>query len=224
MALALGLALTPGAGAQSVPTPLLPNLVALQASELRTEVIGTQTSLRFTTTSWNNGAGKLELRPAGLVVENGTTKQRVNQRVFKSDGSWEDRLAGFFDYHADHNHMHFNGYAEYRLISAEGKANDTVGAKVSFCIIDTTRMNTRLPGAPKKAQYTTCNATRQGMSVGWGDQYRYYLEGQSLETTGLPDGQYDLRITINPQHLLLEQTESDNVSTRRITLVGGRVQ
>jgi Lysyl oxidase len=230
-ALALAVALValsgmPGVGAQhaGAVTPLVPNLTPLQASDLRNEVIGIDTYIRFTTTSWNNGAGPLELRPAGLVDDNGTTKQRVNQRVYNSDGSWEDRLAGFFEYHPDHSHIHFNGYAEYRLKSLAGTAADRVGAKVSFCIIDTTRMSTRLPGAPKKAVYTTCSATRQGMSVGWGDQYRYGLEGQSLKTTGLPDGAYELRITIDPQNALLEANEGDNVSTRIINLVGGRVQ
>ena len=59
------------------------------------------------------------------------------------------------------------------------------GSKTTFCILDSTRISTRLPGAPKKAVYTTCGNQVQGMSVGWGDKYIWTLAGQELDITGL---------------------------------------
>jgi Lysyl oxidase len=200
---------------------LLPNLTPLQASDLRTEVSGSQTFLRFTTTSWNDGAGALELRPG--EVDTGAGKQKVLQRIYlEGGGSTDVPINTWFQYHPSHNHIHLDDYARYDLVSAADRTVVTTGNKVTFCIIDTTRMNTRLPGAPKKAQYTTCNATRQGMSVGWGDQYRYNLAGQSLDVTGLT-GDFILRITVDPSGLLLETNDLDNVSERSIRLVGGRL-
>ena len=44
--------------------------------------------------------------------------------------------------------------------------------------MDTTKIDARLPGAPRKSVYSTCYANVQGMSVGWGDTYGSYLAGQ----------------------------------------------
>src|SRR5688500_7897110 len=164
--MAIGLAALPGLApprveAQATSTQLLPNLTPLQASDFRNETIDGRTYVRFTTTSWNNGAGALELRPG--PVDTGAGKQKVVQRIYhRGSGSTDVEINAWFDYHPAHNHIHFNDYAEYRLTSVDGNASDRIGSKVTFCIIDTTRINTRLPGAPKRATYTTCSATRQG--------------------------------------------------------------
>jgi hypothetical protein len=53
--------------------------------------------------------------------------------------------------------------------------------------------------------YVTCDvSTPQGISVGWGDLYSWYLAGQSLNITGLPTGDYWLVIFADPDGRLLE--------------------
>src|SRR5689334_5122929 len=96
-------------------TDLLPNLRPLPAlspyfdtcdgPDEGTRVPGTH-CVRFGTQTANYGTGPLELRvrPGDPISNN---KQKVYQRIYRSDGSTYDRLAGEFVYHPQHNHFHF---------------------------------------------------------------------------------------------------------------------
>ncbi len=202
---------------------LIPNLKALPASDIRLQsTTDGRLLLRFSTTGWNNGQGPLELRASAGNTSN--SQQSVYQRIYRDDGTYYDQLAGDFDWHATHNHFHFEGYATYTLHLLSAPATSARnGQKTTFCIMDTTRINTKLPGAPKKAIYNTCGASVQGMSVGWGDTYGYYLAGQEIDVTGLPNSDYQLKIVLDPNNKLLEQDESDNVSTVDIRIFNGTV-
>jgi len=191
---------------------LRPNLQPFPASNLALvpDFLG-GTKLIFSTMSWNSGAGALEL--IADLGDPSSGRQRVYQRVYLSDGSHQDFLAGEFQYHPEHGHFHFEDYAVYTLqpVNAPGGSQRT-SSKTTFCIIDTTKVNTRLPGAPKRAVYTTCGPAVQGMSVGWGDTYGSNLPGQSIDFTGNPDGDYRLVIEVDPRRLLLETNDVDNIS------------
>lgn len=195
------------ASAQQV-LELTPNLRPLPASDL--SLVG-GTTLLFSTTSWNNGAGPLELR-AGEIDPVGN-RQNVYQRVYLSDGGYYDRLAGTFVWHPEHNHFHFEDYALYTLqpFNAPG-GSQRISSKTTFCVMDTNKINGSLPGAPGSAVYTTCGNTIQGMSVGWGDTYGYFLAGQSIDFTGNPSGDYKLIIEIDPKKRIIESSEEDNIS------------
>jgi hypothetical protein len=191
---------------------LQPNVQPLPASNpaLVRDASG-HTQLIFSTTSWNTGAGPLELRAGER--DSTSLKQNVYQRIYRTDGSSYDRLAGTFVWHPEHNHFHFEDYAVYTLqpFNAPGGSART-GSKTTFCIMDTTPVNTSLPGAPARAVYTTCNPDVQGMSVGWGDTYGRNLVGQSIDVTDNPSGDYTLRIAIDPKKRLLELDDGDNTS------------
>jgi hypothetical protein len=77
--------------------------------------------------------------------------------------------------------------------------------------------------APKRPVYTSCTSAVQGLSVGWGDTYTSTLPGQSFEITGLPDGDYTLRIDIDPKGRIIETDETDNSSSVQLRLSGGSV-
>jgi hypothetical protein len=190
--------------------PLRPNLKAKPAYDLALQDSGGATALRFSTTIWNSGLGPLEL--VGTDEFDANSKQRVNQRIYDSNGSYTESFAGFVDYHSGHGHIHFNDYALYELqpVDAPGGSSRT-GAKTTFCIMDTTRVDRHLPGAPKKAVYKTCG-TKQGTSVGWGDTYGSHLAGQEVDFTGNPDGDYGLTIIVDPLNRLIETNEDDNKS------------
>jgi Lysyl oxidase len=189
--------------------PLLPNLRAFPASNLSvvTSFITENPELRFSVTSWNSGVGPLELQ-AGAVGSNG---QDVYQRVYDSTGGYQDYLAGTFTYDGAHQHFHFDDYALYSLQPMSGSGAGT-SSKRTFCIMDTTKVNSQLPGAPRKAVYTTCNPVAQGMSVGWGDTYGANLSGQSIDLTGFTNGLYELTITVDPLNLLQETSDNDNTA------------
>lgn len=200
------------AGTATAQTSLLPNLVPLAAfnTTLATDS-GGRSTLRFSTTSWNNGAGPLEL--AAGEVETGSGKLRVYQVVYLSSGDSILHFAGAFEYHALHEHMHFNDYALYTLqpVNAPGGSERT-GAKTTFCVMDTTAVDTRLLGAPGQAFYSRCGRDLQGMSVGWGDTYGAHLAGQEIDFTSNADGIYQLKIEVDPKKVLVESSENDNLS------------
>jgi len=188
---------------------LRPNLRAMPAANISV-VPNADTGnpeIRFSASSWNSGAGPLEL----VAGETGPAGQNVYQRVYDATGGFTDYLAGTFVWHPTHNHFHFQEYALYTLkpISAPGQSKRQA-YKTSFCVMDTGKVDGRLPGAPKKAVYATCFDQKQGMSVGWGDTYGSYLDGQSIDLTGLEDGLYELTIEFDPSNRLLETNDTDN--------------
>jgi Lysyl oxidase len=191
---------------------LPPNVQPFPASNLALvrDTAG-RTQLLFSTTSWNSGDGPLELIAGAR--DSTSLKQDVYQRVYRSDGNFYDRLAGTFVWHPEHHHFHFEDYAVYTLqpVNAPGGSART-GSKTTFCLMDTTPVNTRLPGAPTSAVYTTCHPDVQGLSVGWGDTYGRTLVGQAIDFTANPSGDYTLMIEIDPKKRLLESDDGDNTA------------
>jgi hypothetical protein len=204
--------LASSAGAQTA-VDLLPNLRPFPASHITLvpNFFTSGSTLRFDTSSWNNGTGPLEL-VAG-AVDTGSGKQMVYQRVYLSDGTSFLHYAGSFVFHPEHDHFHFEDYALYTLqpVNAPGGSLRT-GSKTTFCVEDNLKVNLQLPGAPPQPVYATCGKLIQGMSIGWGDIYVSSLAGQELDFTGNPDGIYQLKIEVDPKKLLLESNENDNVS------------
>ena len=58
----------------------------------------------------------------------------------------------------------------------------------------------------------------EGISVGYGDDYAAYLEGQSLRLTGLPAGRYALVHRVNENGLLRESRASNNAASVLVAL------
>ena len=206
-------------GLASALTTKEPNLVAFPAEDVRLVVDGATSILRFSTLSWNNGAGPVEIYGGDTI---GNDKQKVIQNIYNDDGSITEHHAGDFVYHEEHNHIHFEGYATYTFQSVEAPgASDRYGQKTSFCLMDTDRIDHKLEGASKKAVYKTCSGAVQGISVGWGDKYGYQLAGQEIDVTGLLDGNYKLIIEINPFRHLVESNYADNTSEVIVRLENG---
>ena len=206
---------------------LKPNLRALPPSDLQvlSNAATGNPELRLSATSWNSGSGPLELVAGPGDRANGN--QDVYQRIYDTSGGFRDNLAGTFIWHEAHNHFHFERYAVYMLkpVNAPG-ASQRQSYKTSFCVMDTTKVDARLPGAPKKPVYATCNALKQGMSVGWGDTYRWSLAGQAIDLTGNPDGQYELTVSFDPENRIIETSDDDNTACvlLQISVVNRTVQ
>jgi hypothetical protein len=96
--------------------------------------------------------------------------------------------------------------------------------KVSFCIVDTIRRFPDVPGSPNHPYYALCTAdSTTGLSAGWSDLYANYLDGQELDITTLPDGDYCLVSTADPLNLLRESDDTDNVGTDLVSIAGDQV-
>ncbi len=206
---------------------LLPNIRALPPAAI---AMLDATTMKFSATSWNSGDAKLELVARNPETDpvTGMTKQPVDQRVYCAGGGYYDRPAGKAEYHAAHNHVHYNDYANYILEPADAAnpQNPRQGSKTTFCIMDTTGVNTQLKDASAGAVFNWCptqdpSFNTQGMSVGWGDTYGANLAGQSLPIGDLAPGIYRLRHVFDPKNLLLEKDESDNESCKLVEIGDG---
>ena len=205
-------------------TLLYPDLRTLRATELRMENVvmpdGSQRNLlRFSNTVWNAGEGPIELQ--GSTTSNGT----VSQNVYDDGGAFATFPVGQnFTFHEGHNHWHFDDFAEYQLWTksaydawvASGRSvgqAQRVGSKSTFCLMDTGIVQS-LQGSPSTAVYRQCGLARQGISVGWGDTYRYYLADQwiDLGASQLADGAYVLRSVADPKNRIFESPNREDAA------------
>ena len=164
--------------------------------------------LSFDATFDNFGAGPLRIdahRP------NTSGRMVADQVITRSDGSTElnPRVGELrFVESEDYRHWHFFRFMRYELVRAADGAVVAPDRKTGFCIGD--RYNTdprvRLPGEPPMpgvfdvppnndwcAQNDPDRLTlTMGLSVGYGDNYLAYLDGQSIEVSDVPEGSYYL--------------------------------
>jgi len=206
---------------QSERTQLLPDLKPwvgpLPGGLLDANIVvaGGETRLRFSNTVINAGVGPLDVR--GVVDNSGVLP--AYQRIYYSDGSYEDILVGefVFEGHEGHDHFHFNNFAIYRLraVTANLGVGDVVANsdKLSFCITDSDPYDLNLPNASPTAVY---NCEQQGISIGWGDLYDFDTFGQWIIIDNVPDGEYWLETEANPDSLLFETTYANNIERIRI--------
>ena len=195
--------------------------------------------LRFGTAVNNEGVGPATL-VGGPVNADGT--QTVFQRLYnynpvaRNFTAAGDRVAGRFTYHAAHSHTHFDGYARYRLLqnvggTAGGVAmrNDGTqvdGEKVGFCLINInssfTMLNglssTTIPSYGASGQPSTGCGSLQGISVGYADIYSASLDGQWIDITGVPNGEYFIEITLDANNGVLESNEVNNTGLFAFTV------
>ncbi len=199
--------------------------------------------LRFDQVLANQGDGPLDIR---FSRQTGVTQNEPAQQwIYKANLDPRHALkvsAGTVEWHAVHGHYHFENFAVSSLwaIDAHGKQLGTTavatGRKVSFCIADTDY--DRWGGKPVGAMfyiapncldpYETTGGReyfKQGMSVGWGDVYNWFLPDQFIEASNVPDGLYALRTTVDPSnneggHDLREANYANNCNEAWVRLTG----
>lgn len=235
LAALLGLVLlTAPAGAHPAGAEHHPDLRTLKPSEFRVTqscallVLNCKRVLRFSNTVGNYGHGALELRPDN---DSGKKKTTAYQRIYShdADGNWyfaREFAVGDFSFHTSHNHWHFEGFANYSLVTASASDNAINGIakrssqKTTFCLVDTTRVDASLEHAGGQ-RYTSCGQDDwTGISVGWGDRYGWELAGQEIDLNGVPDGYYWLVSTADFQQRLSETDETNNCAAAKIEILG----
>jgi hypothetical protein len=129
--------------------------------------IGWRRLLRFDTVIMNSGDGD-------LVVGN------------RSDPN--NPYAEYFYFATCHGHYHIRDFSIYELLTLD-KTAVVAGEKQGFCMEDSFKY-----GDNKSAGY---NCENQGITSGWGDWYYKQLAGQWIDITGIPEGDYIVRASIN---------------------------
>jgi hypothetical protein len=208
-------------------------VASLRLPDLQTEAIidirilfpgGGRRQLRLSNMISNTGVVPLEVTG---VLDPATRRTRVHQRVFTGGGAPLDFRVGEFTWHPGHQHWHIEDFAVYELwsVSASDELLEMVAAseKLSYCLIDTDVVAPDLSGFDRARDYRVCGRTRQGISIGWGDRYRSYLPGKSLDITGLPEGVYVLVSTVNPTGVLLEADYTNNTAVRYLLIQASKV-
>ncbi|MFC8943277.1 lysyl oxidase family protein, partial [Streptomyces griseoincarnatus] len=204
----------------------LPDLQAVPAWQIGTERDGRTDRLTFSAHEWNAG-------PAPLVVEGyrrGAGEVMDAYQFFYKDGKEVGSTkTGTMKYHdaPEHDHWHFLDFASYELVKPDGSLVTTSG-KQSWCLAPTDPVDLTVPGATWRPEATGLDSTcgdrsaiwlREVLPVGWGDTYNQ-SQTQAFSLTGVPNGTYQIKITVNPKGTLHEQTLTNNVSYRTVVLGG----
>lgn len=197
------------------PALRLPDLVQEEPAEVTVIQAGGRWLLGFRSAARNEGDGALIVesrratRKAPAMVADQLVERR-GRRALRRAGVGTTR----FVVDADHRHWHLEGFERYELRTAAGAvvARDR---KTGFCLGD----RYVVPEADDvRARYERdCGLdrpdllrVREGISPGFGDAYAAYLEGQSIDVTGVPPGAYVLVHTVNPSGRLLEARTDNN--------------
>ncbi len=183
--------------------------------------------LGFRSAVRNVGDGPLIVRGArrGRAVPVMAARQVVR---LTGGGSVELPGAGRLRYvtSPDHAHWHLSPFQRYRLVREGDGVEVARDRKSGFCLGDRYVGDASLPAAPSREVFRSrcgLGAPRllgltQGISVGYGDDYAAYLEGQSLRLTGLPAGRYSLVHRVNEDGLLRESRVSNNAASVLVAL------
>ena len=165
--------------------------------ELSGRTGGTPTAPRFylgfESAAANTGTGPLIVlgRRPNIAQEH----MDLRQQIMRSDGTNRSvplRARLRYVRSPDHSHWHVLGFMRYELRSATG-SRLMRDRKTGFCLGDRYRVAYAFPGRPPAPQYgERCGkgaprllTMREGISIGWGDNYSPHLEGQEFEITSL---------------------------------------
>jgi Lysyl oxidase len=128
---------------------------------------------------------------------------------------------------SDHRHWHLLAFDRYELRRAGRDAPLLRDRKTGFCLGDRYAVRGPPPPAtpPRPAYTSRCGlgapgllGIREGISVGYGDDYPAHLEGQYLPLTGLPPGRYVLVHRANPGRRLRERSYRNNAASLLLQL------
>lgn len=188
---------------------------------LATEVTGLapRHCLRFTTGVANTGKVPLDL--SSDVRDDGVAMTQALPG--------DDHVAGLASYHAAHGHFHYARFMAFDLheVEASGLRGDSVRSttKTGFCMVDWGSLADAEELPVKTFWRDGCEAHQRdlemGVNPGWYDIYRWFLPEQSIDVAGLPDGTYDLVVTVDPDGTLVEEHTLDNRAATRFTLQDG---
>jgi hypothetical protein len=106
-------------------------------------------------------------------------------------------FAEFFDFAPCHGHFHLRDFSVYELLSLD-RTVVVASHKQGFCFEDSLKYD-----GGKSNGY---NCTFQGITSGWGDWYFKQLTGQWIDITGVPEGDYIVRVRINAVNTFDEGT------------------
>lgn len=183
--------------------------------------------LNFGATIWNAGSGPFVLEG----FRSGAREVMTARQFIYQDGKpVSSKVTGQFEFdkRRGHHHWHMEDIAQYDLLDQDGN-RVVLSDKQSFCLAPTDPIDLTRPGADWQADqaglWSACQGEtaiwlREVLPAGWGDTYYQSVAGQSFDITSLKNGHYQIRVTADPLHRLVETSYENNVGLLPIT-VGG---
>jgi hypothetical protein len=118
--------------------------------------------------------------------------------------------SAWFVFNTCHGHYHLRDFSVYELYKLDGSTLVTKGTKQGFCFEDSFKYEDGGKSNGYDCEY-------QGITTGWGDWYYKQLAGQWIDITGVPEGEYILRVKLNYGGMLDEGANRyPNVTETRI--------
>jgi len=192
----------------------------------------TTRELRYTHLTWNTGSGPFELRPnydpstgiaqpvQALYTSNGTSGWTFASTVaVLRPMAYDPALAKFRFPLASF---------ELRAVAADGSVGGQVAPspKYEFCMTEDTFIG-GVPNTPITPNYPPNNCGTPtgtlGLDVGWADKYDETDPGQAIDLTNVADGTYWLRAMVDPERLLAQSSEANDITDTEITIAGDSV-
>lgn len=96
--------------------------------------------------------------------------------------------AGAFEFAPCRLHIHIRGFLVYELLSSD-RTVVVASHKQGSCFEDSLKYD--------RGKSNGYNRGFQGISSGWADWYHKQMTGQWIDITGVPEGDYIVRVTIN---------------------------
>lgn len=161
----------------------------------------------------------------------------MQQAIHYSDGSVVMRKAGTYSFHPIHGHFHDDYVLSFRLYAVTDAKSGAmkqvgVGNKSGFCPADqlwgdwySFNQGYVVPGGDSATG--NCMSPSQGvlgLSVGWGDVYRWQRPGMYVEFAGQGNGRYIVQSRVDEQDHVLEDDETDNVSYAYVQINNDQIQ
>jgi hypothetical protein len=209
-------------------TALIPDLAVAPLEDFQIQWAGGRRLLRFSSTMVNIGAGHFELRGSRSSAAGPMAIHQVIYDTTARDAPIVQYIVtpATATYSGDgHNHWHIDEMVRFDLWGSS-VGGVLRGSKIGFCFLDTDPYDVSLPGASPSPYYSgswcgndpNALANRMGMSIGWGDEYDWFLPMQWVDITGLPSGTYNVRARVDPNGSFLETDEANQCAYVTVSL------
>ena len=215
----------PGEGGSTAPERR-PDLVQRTPSDIQTRETSRGFQIGFVSAVENHGDGPLRVNGRRSVGQRDMT---AAQLIKRTDGSLA-RIRGIgtirYTRSGGHDHWHYLFFDRYALRRASDHRLVRPDRKTGFCLGDRYDSRRSFANKPPRAVITGrcrlyepgARSVAMGISVGYGDDYHAYLEGQSIDVTGLRAGRYELVHRVNGNRRLRETRYSNNAASVLVRL------